>query len=58
MKVKVFNLMVSGLEEAINNWMTDPVNKIIKVEYVSVSVVQDQYQVRAIALIFYESSEK
>jgi hypothetical protein len=57
MKVKVFNLMVSGLEEAINNWMADPANKIKKVEYVSFSLVQDAYQLRAIALIFYEKSE-
>ena len=56
MRVKVFNLMVSGLEEAINNWMADPANKIKKVEYVSFSVVQDTYQVRAIAIVFYEES--
>lgn len=54
MKLKVFNLMVSGLEDAVNNWIADPANKVKKVEYVSFSLVQDVYQLRAITLVFYE----
>jgi hypothetical protein len=52
MKVKVFNIGVSGLEEEINHWLT--ANPKVKVQHVEAG--QESRQ-RLIVLIFYEGSE-
>jgi len=52
MKLKVFNIGASGLEEEINSWLAT--NPKVKIQHVN--VVQESGQ-RLIVLIFYEGSE-
>jgi hypothetical protein len=59
MKVKVFSIKSTAIEDAINGWLSDPNNDVRKIEHVSFAALppvspDGEIGDRTIVLIFYE----